>query len=73
MQVSLSATFKDRELWVIAVALEVYANALEKAVAEAPPLPGNTPNMYDTERAFIYEHARTLKDRIDAVIEANGV
>jgi len=75
MEVSLSVTFKNKELYIISTALEVYADLLEKAVAEAPPLPNGNhyPNMYDTERAYIYEHARTLKERIDAVVEANGI
>lgn len=75
MEKSLAVTFKDRELYVLSVALQVYADALEEAVADAPPLPNNThtPNMYDTERAYIYEYARSLKERIDATIEVNNI
>lgn len=75
MESSLSVTFRDRELYMLSAALEVYALALEKAVAEAPPLPNNPryPNLFDTERAHFYEYARTMKERIDATIEANNI
>lgn len=75
MESSLSVSFRDKELYVLSIALQVYANQLEAAVAEAPPLPNyrHYPNMYDTERAYIYEYARTLKERIDATIEVNNI